>query len=371
MLAALLLVTAGSVVGAVTAVARGSLPYRGAAQLLVDAQTAQLKGLSGRISETADLGLPAIPGTGGDGSSSSLSGLVSGTHELQLWYADPQHVRLAVLGQLGESDVIRNGSDLWMWSSSDRTVTHRTVPTGNSSQDGTLMDGTLTDGTLADGTALTPQQLATQALKAITPSTKVTTDGTAVVAGRSAYELVLQPRDTRSLVESVRIAIDSATHVPTRVQVYARGSGSPALEVGFTSFDPTTPPASTFDFTPPPGAKVTQSTTSGTSDHGVWQHSSSTPGDAAHGDTTDGGGTPAPHVVGSGWTSVLVSQVPALTSGSSPAQALLQKLPEVRGSWGSGRLLQGTLFSAILTDNGTVAVGAVAPALLEQALSAR
>ena len=71
---------------------------------------------------------------------------------------------------------------------------------------------------------LTPQQAASQALAAIDPTTKVSVDGTASVAGRSAYELVLKPRDTRSLVGDVRIAIDAKTDVPLRVQVLAEGA---------------------------------------------------------------------------------------------------------------------------------------------------
>jgi hypothetical protein len=48
---------------------------------------------------------------------------------------------------------------------------------------------------------------------------------------------------------------------------------------------------------------------------------------------------------------------------------MLAALPPVRGSWGSGRLLRGTLFSAVLTGDGRVAVGAVAPSALYAALA--
>jgi hypothetical protein len=47
----------------------------------------------------------------------------------------------------------------------------------------------------------------------------------------------------------------------------------------------------------------------------------------------------------------------------------LKALPTVSGSWGSGHLLQGTLFSALLTDDGRVVVGAVAPQALYDALA--
>jgi len=114
--AAVVLAAGGSAVGILTANARGGLPERSPAQLLVDVQKARLDGLSGTIVQNAHLGLPSLPGVGGAGSS-DMTSLVSGSHTLRLWYAGPNRVRLALLGSLGESDLVRNGTDLWTWSS--------------------------------------------------------------------------------------------------------------------------------------------------------------------------------------------------------------------------------------------------------------
>jgi hypothetical protein len=51
--------------------------------------------------------------------------------------------------------------------------------------------------------------------------------------------------------------------------------------------------------------------------------------------------------------------------------AVLQALPRVSGAWGSGRLLNGTLFSVLLTDDGRMAVGAVPASQLYAALLAK
>ena len=51
-------------------------------------------------------------------------------------------------------------------------------------------------------------------------------------------------------------------------------------------------------------------------------------------------------------------------------QGLLSSIPEVSGTWGKGRVIDGTLFSAVLTDDGRIAVGAVAPEALFAALKA-
>ena len=124
--AAVLLAGGGSAVGLITANAGDGLPDRSPSQLLVDVQNARVDGLSGTIVQNADLGLPSLPGVGGSGSS-DLTSLISGSHTLRLWYAGPDKVRLALLGSLGESDLVRNGADLWSWSSKDKTATHRDV----------------------------------------------------------------------------------------------------------------------------------------------------------------------------------------------------------------------------------------------------
>jgi outer membrane lipoprotein-sorting protein len=336
-----------------TAAARGGLPERSPATLLTDVQKAQLDGLSGTIVQNADLGLPSLPGVGGGGSS-DMTSLISGSHTLRLWYAGPNKVRLALLGSLGESDLVRNGTDFWTWSSKDKTATHRTVPL-------TKDDA---PQKLAATSPTTPQEAADAALAAISPTTKVSTDGTASVAGRSAYELLLQPKDAGSLVGSVRIAIDGKTHVPTRVQVFAKGSQDPSFEVGFTSFDPTTPSSSAFGFNPPPGTKVTEGSDSKT----AGEPASPDKGLADH--LGKKGSQAEPKVVGTGWSSVVIAQLPAdATSGSKQLSTMLKVLPTVSGAWGSGHVLRGTLFSALLTDDGRVVVGAVAPEALYAALA--
>ena len=366
--AAVTFVGGGALVSTIsTSASAGSgLPPRTAAQLLVDVQKARLDGLSGTVVQRADLGLPSLPGTGGQGSS-DLTSLVSGTHTLRVWYAGPDKARIALLGELGESDVIANGTDLWTWSSRDNTATHRTLSkdmaSGHKAPD-------------AANLPKTPQEAADQALAALDPTTTVTTSGTATVAGRSAYELVLAPKDSRSLVSQVRIAVDGVKHVPLRVQVFAKGSPDPAFEVGFTAVDFSRPDAAQFAFNPPPGAKVTQAGPL------TGEKPATKPG------ATNGSTANRPKVVGTGWTTVVVAKLPANalsggsdkgtangsgSSGSGSAQlgALLGALPKASGPWGSGHVLAGKLFSVVLTDDGRVAVGAVTPQTLYAALAAK
>ncbi|GAA1963405.1 outer membrane lipoprotein carrier protein LolA [Nocardioides panacihumi] len=358
LLTTVVLVSAGSLAAAISANAGDPLPERSAAQLLVDVQNARVDGLSGTVVQSAALGLPSLPGAGGD-QSSSLSSLVSGSHTLRVWSAGPDRTRVALLGQLGESDVVRNGSDVWIWSSRDNSARHLTIPA----------DAGHGPATPGETQSMTPQQAADAALAAITPTTRVSTDRTAQVAGRSAYQLVLEPRDPATLVGTVRIAIDGATHIPTRVQVFARGATKPAFEIGFTSFNPSRPSSSVFEFNPPAGAHVTNGSAGGA-------------GDAAGSATTPReSGKAKPQVVGEGWTAVVVAKLPASASGGTNGgsegrglgnlDGVVRALPTVSGAWGSGHLLRGTLFSVLLTDDGRVVAGAVAPAGLYAALAAQ
>ncbi|MFI5934348.1 outer membrane lipoprotein carrier protein LolA [Actinoplanes sp. NPDC051494] len=353
--AAVVVIGGGAAAGTIAASADPTLPERSAAQLLVDVQNAKVDGLSGTVVQTADLGLPALPGlTGGGAGGAELMNLVAGSNTARVWYAGQDKVRLALLGTLGETDVIRNGSDVWLWRSSGNTAAHYTLPA--------QALGGRKQTTLPQGVPSTPQEAADAALAAIDPTTAITTTGAARVAGRDAYELVLTPRDTASLVGQVRLAIDGEKHIPLGVDVYAKDADSPAVRIAFQQVSFETPDPEQFVFNAPPGTEVTEQ---------------AAPADAGQAPRSHQGKPSAPpagtKVVGTGWTSVLVATLPkddAKTGGKTGAaqlDAVTGALPEVSGAWGSGRLLQSALFSALLTDDGRILVGAVAPEKLYEA----
>jgi outer membrane lipoprotein-sorting protein len=327
-------VLAGGVTAAAVRAA-ADLPRRDPAQLLVDLQTARLDGGSGTVVQKADLGLPDLPVRLGGGGSPQFSSLVAGAHTLRVWYSGPDKARIALLGALGESDLVRNGPDVWVWSSLDNTAQHRTLPQGTEPGHGASAS--------PDPTALpmTPQQAADQALALLDPTTVVTAGPAVRVAGRDAYELILSPRDTGTLVASIRVAIDGVQHVPLRVQVYARGYASPAFEVGFTDVSFTRPDDEQFAFTPPPGAKITEG-------------GAATKPPAA---SERPGNKPPVATIGSGWTTVVAARPPSITNQTFAS--IRASLPRATGPWGSGRLLTSRLFTVLLTDDGRVLVGAV------------
>lgn len=309
------------------------LPAKTAQQLLADVASSGTHALSGTVVETANLGLPALPTTG-PAAQLSWPALLTGSHTVQVWLDGPQRQRLAVLGQLAESDVVHNGSDLWTYTSRTNAVSHRTLPARSAPS-------------ATPEQQLTPSAAATQALAAITPTTKVSVLDTAVVAGRSTYTLRLAPADpAATTVSQVLIYVDAATSVPLKVQVYGSNPATPAFETGFTGVSFATPSAGTFTFTPPAGATVTNA--------GPTAPPSTPPAGAAR------------RTVGTGWSTIAVlppGTAAALSSGSSGA--LLGQLSQLQSN--GDRLLSTALVNALIKPDGSVLVGAVPPAVLLKA----
>jgi outer membrane lipoprotein-sorting protein len=328
------------------------LPPRTAEQLLTDLSQANVPGLSGTVVATARLGLPALPSAGGRGGGASLSSLLSGSRTIRVWYAGKQRVRLAVTGSLAEADLIRNGQDLWSYQSEDNTVTHVRLPAGDAADD-------KQQAAAGAAGALTPQEAARRLVAAITPTTTVRVERTARVAGRDVYQLRLRPKDPRSLIDAVVLAVDGQTRIPLQVQVLAKGQSAPAYETGFTDVQFRVPDADVFAFTPPPGAKVTE--------RSLGQVAQDKRQAQAEGRAALAAGQPA--VLGSGWTSVLVMRNVDLSAAGSGGtlRSLLNAATPVRGAFGNGRMLRTALVTGLLTDDGRLYVGAVTPAALQAA----
>ncbi|MEV8637724.1 DUF2092 domain-containing protein [Streptosporangium sp. NPDC051023] len=358
---------AGPVIAAVQG--EPTLPDRTAQQLLADAVQAARAGakpMSGTVIQTASLGLPGLPEVAGVGGSSPAA-LLAGSHELKVWYGGADRIRLALPGRMSETDLIANGDQTWLWESDANRATRI------KGADGLAHDRPAT----ALPTATTPQQVAQELLKRTGADTTVSVTSTERVADRPAYQLVLAPKDSASLIKEVKLALDGETLVPLRVQVYARSAAEPAFEIGFTSVTFTPPAAGNFTFTPPAGARVVEQTLGESGERLEAEH------DRAQ--ALKGG----VKTVGEGWTSVAVLPFSGDALTAQPAQgqdqeqrqgggrsgqdvnaivqALLRSAKPISGTWGTGRVVQTKLVSALLTDDGRLLVGAVTPEKLAEA----
>lgn len=399
-IAAAAVVVAAAGAGPVIAAVQGDpvLPSRTAEQLLADlmrnSESGTLPPLSGTVVETASLGLPVLPGLSGSGSGSGTASplnLLAGVNQVKVWYGGEGRMRLALPGRMSETDLIVNGDQAWLWESATNTATRLNVPPeaarhdredretgedrkgGEHGEDGKGTDG---HGPSPLPTGLTPQEAAREVLARVDDSTAVSVTNTERVADRAAYQLVIAPKDESSLVREIRLAVDGETLVPLRVQILADGSAEPAFEVGFTSVTFTPPAPEMFAFTPPAGAKVTESTIGGERPE-------------EQGKAPDEGRERPEGVkrIGEGWTTIVsvpMSEQELLDSArpggegrnGDPGEAqnaqeiiksVLQQARPVTGEWGSGKIIETKLVSVLITDDGRVLAGAVTPEALIKA----
>ncbi len=282
--------------------------------------------LAGAVELDNAIGLPALPGVPQAG---------NGTSTARIWSDGDRRGRVQLPTEAGERTLVSDGETFWSWNSADRTVTRS--PEGERHEQ---------DTATAD-----PNAAATEMLAKLRPTSEIRVDGTAEVAGRAAYELVLSPNSSeRTLLREVRIAVDGEHRMPLRLTVLATGASEPALQIGFTelTFGPQDPQL--FTFTPPPGATVEDATR-------PERH----PGAPAEG--------VEPTVVGDGWDTVMLATAPADADRPDGVPDLAELGSPISGPWGSGRLIGTAVGSVIVTDDGRVAAGAVPEQVLTEALA--
>lgn len=375
-------VVGAAVAGPLIAGADSDLPDRTAAELLIDLASIDVQPFAGTVVQSADLGVPALTGADATSLPTAALSLLNGSSTARIWYTDGDTYRFALQDDQSESDLLRNGQDLWFWSSQGSTASHLVVPEeteddgdkgpfgggGPFGGEGGPFGG---EGMPEDLPTNIPTEAASLALAMIEPSTQVDVDGTATVAGRSAYELVVRPKDEQSLIGSIRLAVDGENSMPLRVQIFARDHSEPSFEVGFTSVSFDEPDESTYDFAPPPGTTV-EEIQPGELEDALPNH-----GDKP-GLGRDGQREGAPSdvtTVGSGWTTVVVARdvdIDELTAGlegdaATIAESFLADLQDVSGDYGTGRAMTSDLFTVLLLDDGRVLAGAVPLEVLEEA----
>ncbi|MEV6394283.1 DUF2092 domain-containing protein [Streptomyces sp. NPDC051907] len=368
---------AAATIGLVPALAASSdpdLPKISAQQLIEKMAASDAQQLSGTVKISTDLGLPSLGGLadlgggsfgpkggdGGEGSSadpqSKLMGLASGTHTLRIAADGPEKQKVSILEDSAEYSLIRNGDDVWGYDSASNEVFHAKEQGAGKGHESPGPKDLPT----------TPKDLAEEALKAAEGTTTVTVDGTSQVAGRDAYQLVIKPKQDGSTVGSIKVAVDAENGVPLKFTLVPSSGGKAVIDVGYTKVDFSKPSASTFDFAPPKGAKVTEA------DELEKEH-------AKEFDKEFGKGAKADefkgmeefsglNVIGEGWTSIAAFEAPggeALTApkdGEVPPEAgkFLDALGDkVEGDFGSGTVFKTRLVNALMTDDGKVYVGAV------------
>lgn len=319
-----------------------------AQQVVAKALATDVPGFSGTVRWSANLGIPDLGSVlSGPGSSASFTPttLLSGDHTIEVWSAGADQQRLALPGTLSEVDFVHNGARTSYYDSTTDTVTN-VIPSGGSGSHSSPDLGNREP-------AVTPDQIAARLLTHLTPTTTVHVAAPVFVAGHPTYLLVLAPAaGTKgaavSTVRQITIAIDTATGMPLRVQVYARGQSAPALQIGFKKVSFHVPAAS--QFAPLSGAHTQTSKIGGGAAGGHRAAGSAGFGFAA--------------VTGPDWgATATFAHVDLGRSGRQISDATVP----VSGAFGTARLLQTSLVNALIFPDGRVVAGFVTPSALEAA----
>lgn len=307
--------------------------------------TDHVPALAGSVGLENNLGLP-IPG---------LPGSAGQDDGIRVYSDGEGRGRLSLAGQEGETTIVDDGTTVWTWDSETRDVrkvTHDEVGGEQKPFEGQLAD---------------PATAAKNLVTAMQAESTVTVDGTARVADRPVYQLVLTPKASeRTLLREIRVSVDSELRLPLQLEVLANGQSDPALKVGFTEFEAGAQDPSLFQFTPPAGATVTE-------------HE---PDERIKGRSADDWLAEVDlEVVGSGWDTVVTGQLPAdaLTMGGDQQDGRGQDQnafellgtfgKEVNGDFGSGWVISTSVGTALVTEDGRVAIGAVPEQVVTEALS--
>ncbi|WP_400997420.1 outer membrane lipoprotein carrier protein LolA [Agromyces sp. GXQ0307] len=381
------------------------LPDLTAEELVAFAKASEVDALSGTIEQRSELGLPDLgalmgggPGSGSRGAEgggdsaasdtlSDLLTLATGSFDANV-YLDGEHARLQVLDRMAERNLYLGPGEAWFVDSESQTATRLSVA---DDADVEALEAELerladeakaeADAERPDGEQLpTPQQLLDRALDRLDETTAVSVGTDGRVAGRDAYELVLEPRTDETLVGEIRVAVDGENGAALAASVTARGADTPAFEVGFTDVSFAAPDASVFAFEPSASYAVeeeelplptVEELRQWVAEAQAGEHAE--PGAAAE--------VPPPVVHGEGWATVV--ELDAATAaeimaerraqagsdggdGVAPATEppftegeALDLLDTLTTPVDGGRALQTSLLSVLFTDDGRVLAGSV------------
>ncbi|SDN09748.1 LolA family protein [Allokutzneria albata] len=314
----------------------------------------EIPALGGTVEGKTNLGIPAIPNL-----PQELSGMSA-----KIWSDGAGKSRIATSKTGSEKIAVNDGTTAWSYDSSTKVVTKFTYDKSKAPKE---RPEELND----------PAAAAKKLIDVIRPNSSISVDGTASVAGRDAYELVLAPAPTeRTLLREVRIAVDAEKRIPLRVVVLANGSSDPVAQLGFTKLDIGAQDPKLFTFTPPAGSKVEDAT--GKAKEFESEHREEFEKNHKPGETPKLPENELFKVVGEGWDTTVAGRLPkqeqrpkdsdAKAGAQNPIDLVKQFGTRAEGPWGKGYLITTKVGTGLLTDDGRFAAGAVPSQVLIEAI---
>ncbi len=371
---------APAVVGAVAAfpmqASAVDLPDLSPTELMVMMQGAKPVEFTGVVLKTTNLGLPAlelssmlseeevermrektpeefadfVPEVVASEELAKAMELITGEHRVRIFVGETG-MRAQILDRMSQRDLIVNQEAVWTYDSREQVATYASIDQSKV-EDNKLIAIRQMEWYAAEiGIDLTnPQAVADYVMSQIGDSSEVTVGVDHFKAGRTAYELIVKPNSSVSLVDSVVLSIDSETAVPLAATVYSVEQAEPAIQVGFESISFADQDESLFTFTAPAGTEVTNLDEMQVPEY-----------EASEKEPIEG---EKPQMVGEDWDSVVV--MPAgeadFLAEIQDNQLLSSLLKPVAG----GVAFETPLVKVLITNDGRIFAGAVSLSHLQK-----
>jgi outer membrane lipoprotein-sorting protein len=293
--------------------------------------------------------------------------LAAGTHTMRV-YASDLGMRVQVMDQMGQRDLLVTEDGFWVYDAAAATA-----------WSGSADD--VTQSSLEDAKRqwqqelASPEELVNALLDEARLSSTVSVGQDHEVAGRSAYQLIVSPNSSVSLIDQVVVSVDSETGMALDVKVFSREDSEAAFEVGFESIRFATPDADIFSFTPPPGTTVIVEEVPEALRALQAEYAGRTLTEADREQlradlraAAEAEGMPSPELLGDEWESVMyLAQVPSdIPLEMLETELFADLVTEVAG----GVVFSTPILNVLVTDSGEIFAGSVTIAHL-QSLAAR
>lgn len=366
------LIAAGSVAVAIPASAV-NLPDLTAEEVLL-LMDADLQGFSGTVAKTSDLGIPALELSsmvssdmvaemeenvpeGFEGmvpsviSQSTLTEAIAflASDNTMRVYASELGVRVQILDQMSQRDLIVTENEFWAYNSKTATAVTGSFD-GLATDDQKLAAAAQAEGKAQELAAelnidvTNPDSLATALIAAVEKDATISVGSDQLVAGRGAYTLTVEPNSPNSLIDRVVVAVDGETGLVLDVKVFSVEQDNAALSLGFESVSFDVPDASLFSFSPPPGTTVEtlEMPKSGDATPNV----DATPSAQAK-----------PEVIGDGWDAVM--HLSALPEDINLDMFENELFADLMTAVDGGKVFSTPVANVLITDDGQVYAGSV------------
>jgi outer membrane lipoprotein-sorting protein len=339
-------------------------------------------GFSGTVIKTSDIGLPVmelssmmsqddvdrmaermpegfedlVPQLIDQNAFTQLVELAAGKHTMRV-YASELGVRVQILDPLSQRDLLLTKDSFWAYDAGKAYAL-----TGNIDQELASSYGA---SLMQWSTNLaTPEEMVDALLAEVGDSSSLRVGADHWVAGRTAYQLVVEPTSEVSLIDSVVISVDSETGLALDLKVYAGSSADVAVSVGFDSISFEIPDSSLFSFTPPPGTTVEVATAPEELLAIARKYQGEEPteetAEALKADLIELGGSedlPAASVSGEAWESVAYME--SLPADFPTALLDTELFADLMVTVSGGRVFSTPVVNILITDSGEVYAGAV------------